>query len=120
MGGSGPRDFLGLMDSTHLAGLVPNIQGVASPTNEENWRGRLDARTNGMMGGGGRTPPLTAMKTGRGRIGSGGYVLVLPPQLEETGTEPPWGAEVPRRRRGRRRTGPRGQWGQPPPTQLGG
>ena len=31
-GGSGPRAFLGLMDSTQLAGLAPNSQGVASPT----------------------------------------------------------------------------------------
>ena len=46
--GSGPRAFWGLMDLTHLAGLAPDSQGVASSNNRENREGRLDATTNGM------------------------------------------------------------------------
>ena len=34
-GGSGPSDFWGLTEFTQSAGLVPNYQGVAIPTNGE-------------------------------------------------------------------------------------
>ena len=74
------------MELTHSAGLVPNFQGVASPTNRENEGGQSDATAGVMMGGGVRTPIPTETKTGGGRTGSGGYVLVLPPKLGEIGT----------------------------------
>ena len=51
-GGSGPRAFLGLTDLTHLAGLVPDYQGVDSLANRENWGESLDDTTDGMAGGG--------------------------------------------------------------------
>ena len=49
-GVSGPRAFWGLMDSTHLASLAPDSQGVASPTNGENREGRSDTTTDRMTG----------------------------------------------------------------------
>ena len=53
-GWSGPIAFLDLMDSTQLAVLAPDSQGVVSLTNKENWGGgRLDNTTNGMAVGGG-------------------------------------------------------------------
>ena len=36
-GGLGRIEFLGLMELTQLAGLVPDPQGVASLINRENW-----------------------------------------------------------------------------------
>ena len=44
-GGSFPMVFLGLMDSTQLAGLAPDPQGVSGPTNGENQGGRFDSTT---------------------------------------------------------------------------
>ena len=78
-GGLGPRAFWGLTDSTHLASLAPNSQGVASPTNGGNLGGRSDATTDRMMGEVGRIPPPTEMKTGRVSTGSGGVRTGPPP-----------------------------------------
>ena len=77
---SGLREFLGLVKSTHSARLVPNSQGVASPTNEENRGGRTD-------------PPPTETKTGRGRTGLGGYILVPLPtnRVDWPGDPRGWG-----------------------------
>ena len=75
----GPRAFWGLTDSTHLASLAPNSQGVASPTNGGNQGGRSDATTDRMMGEVGRIPPPTEMKTGRVSTGSGGVRTGPPP-----------------------------------------
>ena len=88
-GGSGHRAFWGLVDVTQLAGLVPNSQGVDSPTKGVNWGRSSYTTTNRMTGGG--TPPPTEMKKVGGQTGSGGYVLVPLPQLGKTGPVPPGG-----------------------------
>ena len=45
-------DFLGLTDSTQLAGLEPSPQGVAHLTNGEIWGRRSNEMTDGTKGGG--------------------------------------------------------------------
>ena len=50
-GGLIPMAFLGLMESTKLAGPKPDPQGLAHPTNGGNWGIRLDDTTKGTMGG---------------------------------------------------------------------
>ena len=89
-GGLGPRDFLGLMESTQLAGLVTDSQEVAIQTNGGNGGGRLDAMTDGMMGGGGRTPPPTETKW----VGDGwgwGVLTGASPTSRGDVTGAPWG-----------------------------
>ena len=91
-GRSGPRDFWVLMDFTHLSGLVPNSQGVASPTNRGNRGGRSDATTDIMTEGVGQNPPPTKMKMGGGWTGLGGLRTGAPPTTSRDGTRTPGGA----------------------------
>ena len=82
-GRSGPRKFLGLMDLTQLARLVPNLQVVAILTNRENQGGRPDAKTTEATGGGRMASPTNGDENGRGMDGVGGvtYRYPPPPQL---------------------------------------
>ena len=63
-GGSGTRALLGLTDSTHLAGLVSDSQGVTCLTNGGNQRGRSDAMTDGMTGRGRTESPTNGDEKG--------------------------------------------------------
>ena len=55
-----------MTDSTHLARLATNGQGVASPANGENRGGRSDATTDGMTGRGEADSPTNGDENGRG------------------------------------------------------
>ena len=78
-GGSSIRAFWGLVESTHLAGLAPDSQEVASQTSRYDRRVRSDATTNGMTGGGGGSPTNRDEKRqGTDRVGGGTY-WCLPP-----------------------------------------
>ena len=112
--GSDPRAFLGLMDSTHLAGLAPNSQGMASLTNRENRGVMSDTTTYGMTGGG-RTSPPTGMKMGRGRTGSGGYVLLPPHNYRRRSWDLREGPRDPDGDRGQDALAQGDQWSQSPP-----
>ena len=119
-GRSGPRDFWVLMDFTHLSRLVPNSQGVASPTNRGNRGGRSDATTDIMTEGVGQNPPPTKMKMGGGWTGLGGLRTGAPPTTSRDGTRTPGGPEGPRQRQGGETNGLEGAKGATPtPIQLG-
>ena len=70
-GGSGPMAFLGLTDSTQLARLAPDPQGVAGPTNRENEGGVVAVRHHNQQndGEGVHNPPPTERKRVRDRQG---------------------------------------------------
>ena len=77
-GSSIPMAFLGLMDSTQLAGLYPASQGVDCPTNGENWERQLDDMANGKMRGRGGIPHQRRGKRAWDGQGRGGMCRWTP------------------------------------------
>ena len=79
-GGSSPMGFLGLTDLNQLAGIETAPQGVACPTNGENWGRRLDDMINRTTKGGRTDFPTNGKENGRGTDGVGGVCACEPPK----------------------------------------